>query len=157
MKVIFLDIDGVLNSVRYDRERTPENDNNIDETRLPLLKQVVDQTGARIVLSSSWRRHWNREDCLCDEAGRKINDSFRRYGLEIMDKTPRNSARDRAKEIYAWLESCEDQVEAFVIIDDMLGGWGDLADHLVKTSAYVGRGLEEEHVRLAVKKLNEIE
>ena len=33
MKIIFLDIDGVLNSVRYDRQRTV-NQGNIDETRL---------------------------------------------------------------------------------------------------------------------------
>mgnify|MGYP003308514771 CR=1 FL=1 len=48
MKVIFLDIDGVLNSVRYDRERTPEQ-GNVDETRLPLLKRIVDAAQAQIV------------------------------------------------------------------------------------------------------------
>ena len=60
IKVIFLDIDGVLNSLAYDRGRK-ENDGNIDETRLPLIKQIVDETQAKIVLSSSWRTHWNKD------------------------------------------------------------------------------------------------
>ncbi len=58
MKIIFLDIDGVLNSRQYDAERgTAEG--NIDVSRLLLLKQLIDQTGAKIVLTSSWRRHWD--------------------------------------------------------------------------------------------------
>lgn len=52
MKVIFLDIDGVLNSFIYDLERK-EGETAIDHTRLPLLKRIVDETGAIIVLSSS--------------------------------------------------------------------------------------------------------
>ena len=35
-RIIFLDIDGVLNSVKYDRERT-DKEGNIDETRMVLL------------------------------------------------------------------------------------------------------------------------
>ena len=42
-RIIFLDIDGVLNSVAYDRVRTAEQ-TNIDQTRLPLLKGLVDDT-----------------------------------------------------------------------------------------------------------------
>ena len=59
MKVIFLDIDGVLNSRRYDAKRDKNGNTNIDETRLPLVKRIVDATGARIVLSSSWRNDWD--------------------------------------------------------------------------------------------------
>ena len=55
MKVIFLDIDGVLNSGAYDRRRNWNELTDIDESRLPLVKQIVDQTGAVIVLSSTWR------------------------------------------------------------------------------------------------------
>ena len=59
MRIIFLDFDGVLNSVKYDRERDITINTNLDESRLPLLKQLVDVTQAKIVLSTSWRRHWN--------------------------------------------------------------------------------------------------
>jgi len=58
MKVIFLDFDGVLNSVKYDRKRDWNKLTFIDESRLPLLKQIVDSTGAVIVLSTTWRNHW---------------------------------------------------------------------------------------------------
>lgn len=57
MKVIFLDIDGVLNSRTYDRKRNWNEQTDIDETRLPLIKEIVDATDAKIVLSSTWRQH----------------------------------------------------------------------------------------------------
>ena len=60
MKVIFLDIDGVLNSRAYDRKRNWDELTNIDESRLPLVKNIVDETGARIVLSSTWKTHWDK-------------------------------------------------------------------------------------------------
>ena len=51
-KVIFLDIDGVLNDEGEEREKGVY----IDETRVQRLASIVEQTGAEIVLSSSWRR-----------------------------------------------------------------------------------------------------
>ena len=59
MKIIFLDIDGVLNSAKYDKKRTAD-DGNIDTTRLPLLKHIVDSTKAKIVLTSTWRKFWEK-------------------------------------------------------------------------------------------------
>ena len=46
MKVIFLDIDGVLNSRAYDRKRNRNEQTDIDETRLPLVKEIIERTGA---------------------------------------------------------------------------------------------------------------
>ena len=60
MKILFLDIDGVLNSRAYDRKRNWSELTNIDETRLPLVKKIIDKTGAKIVLISTWRRHWDK-------------------------------------------------------------------------------------------------
>ena len=50
MKVIFLDIDGVLNVV---------NDNSISIEKIQLLSFIIKSTKADIVLSSSWRYGWN--------------------------------------------------------------------------------------------------
>ena len=50
MKVIFMDIDGVLNT---------NSDREISNDKLKLLSELVSKTGAEIVLSSSWRNWWN--------------------------------------------------------------------------------------------------
>lgn len=59
MKVIFLDVDGVLNSNDY-IEYTSKNNvkgilEEIDPKKIDMLKQVLNITGAKIVVSSSWR------------------------------------------------------------------------------------------------------
>ena len=56
MKVIFLDIDGVLNSDEYidsikGKEMTAENE--IDMEKVRLLEQAINQTGAIVVLTAS--------------------------------------------------------------------------------------------------------
>ena len=155
MKIIFLDIDGVLNSRRYDQERAPGYANKIDVTRLPLLKEIVDRTGARIVLSTSWRMYWEPDEALCAPIGQDINELFAQYELSIYDKTPTISARDRDEEVREWLSAHNGEVESFVMLDDIAFGWGDLSDHLVRTSPMIGRGLEQEHVEKAILLLNE--
>ena len=53
MKVIFLDIDGVLNT---------NSDREILNDKLKLLSELVSKTGADVVLSSSWRYGWNQSE-----------------------------------------------------------------------------------------------
>ena len=50
MKVIFLDVDGVLNSAQDGYSIRLKTDSH-----LKLLQYIVKETGAKIVLSSSWR------------------------------------------------------------------------------------------------------
>ncbi len=149
MRIIFLDIDGVLNSRRYDAERSAEQ-GNIDETRLALLKRLVDATEAKLVLISSWRKHWDRDTALCDEIGLELNELFARYGLTIMDKTPALMDYDRPWEVRRWLSEHGDQVESYVIFDDIPWGWGELEERHVRTDYNVGRGLGERHVNQAL-------
>lgn len=49
MKIIFLDIDGVLN---YENSKS-----KVEEEKVKLLKEIVGRTDAEIVLSSDWR-YW---------------------------------------------------------------------------------------------------
>jgi len=155
MKVIFLDIDGVLNSRIYDRKRNWNEQTDIDETRLPHLKKIVDETGAKIVLSSTWREHWDKDPRICRADGEYINKTFAKFGLEIYDKTPDlGLTAERPDEIRAWLDSAREPVESFVIIDDYRYGWGNLSDNFVKTNPHFGLGLEEEHVEKAIEILN---
>ncbi len=152
MKVIFLDIDGVLNSRDYDRKRNWNEQTDIDESRLPLVKEITERTGAVIVLSSTWKEHWDKDPALCDDDGEYINRTFQKYGLEIYGKTPDiGRYAERPDEINEWLKEHTGEVESFVIIDDYRYGWKELGEYFVKTNPYRGLGLEREHVEKAVE------
>ena len=151
MKILFLDIDGVLNSRLYDLQRTAEQ-GNIDETRLPLLKQIVDETQALIVLTSSWRKHWESDLNQCDTVGKELHTLFAKHQLPIHDKTPCLPDNDRAAEIRTWL--AHHNACAYVILDDIALGWEELAPRVVKTNYRIGRGLETNHVQQAIAILN---
>ena len=153
MKIIFLDIDGVLNSEMYNAESCV--DGYIDLSRVKLLADIVNVTDAKIVLISSLRIGWDKSSELCGDDGKYINKCFAQYGLSIMDKTPYISFfTARRKEIMSWLSVHQDEVESFVIIDDMQGVWENLNSRVVNTNPY-GYGLEEEHVKKAIELLEE--
>ena len=117
MKILFLDIDGVLNSRAYDCRRNWNGQTNIDETRLPLVKEIVEKTGAEIVLTSTWRRHLDGAMNACDEAGEYVVSTFSKHGLRIFSKTPDfGRGASRRDEVAAWLSEHDKTVETFVIL-----------------------------------------
>ena len=155
MKILFLDIDGVLNSRAYDRKRNWNEQTDIDETRLPLIKEIIDATDANIVLSSTWRKHWNKDSNRCDVDGRYINRTFAKFGLSIYDKTPDLGVTAlRREEISKWLKETEQDIESFVIIDDYRVRLGNLSEHFVKTDPNFRMGIEKDQVEEAIKILN---
>ena len=87
-KLIFLDIDGVLN-------RHPQL--HIDLAKAALLRQLVTETGAELVLSSMWR--------LTRTHRRSVRAAFLAVGLpRPIGYTPlMHHGRARAMEIMAWL------------------------------------------------------
>lgn len=115
MKVIFLDVDGVLNTPKLIREFGMDH---IDDILVLLVKRIVKETNAEIVLSSTWRAR-EKDKMLVQQA-------LARHDLEIFDSTPLIE-KERHEEIRAWLESyeilCEkygtnNRIEKFAIIDD---------------------------------------
>ncbi len=149
MKVIFLDFDGVLNSEKYLR-KVGETGVVIDPARMSLLKEIVDKTGAKIVLTTSWREHWEKnatDNNIC----KTINDIFKKHGLEIFDKTPKQNTK-REDEIKSWLDA-HPEVANFVVLDDMFLSAEFLDGHFVKTSFYFN-GLDEQDVKNAIEILN---
>ena len=161
MKVIFLDIDGVLNS-GYTKERI-EGYTFVDASNIRFLKELIDQTGAKVVLSSTWRRGWALLDTRDEESltssekqdirlFEALKARLLEYGIELMSYT-RDFAQ-RGTEIDAWLkEWTGEPIEAFVILDDM-DDWElkPHGDHLVQTGFYAG--LEPKNVRRALDVLN---
>lgn len=150
MKVVFLDIDGVLNSEDYVYSYR-EYGIAIDPTRMVLLKQIIDQTNAKIVLSTSWREHWEKAPNECGKIGLQINSIFSQYNLEILDKTPNLRTR-REQEIWYWLNK-NPQVKNFVVLDDMFLCAEFLDGHFIKTSNHFD-GLDEADVEKAIGILN---
>lgn len=146
MKIIFLDFDGVLNYERYVRAHGNEGLIIAPEC-MENLKRIVDATKAKAVLSTSWREHWF-EDCdKCDDIGRQINRLFAEYGIRIVGKTS-EQRMPREQQIKLWLESHND-VEGFVVIDDLILEGEMLDGHFVKT--YNGRkGLDSDSVWQAI-------
>lgn len=162
MKVLFLDFDGVLNSNRYYEQHKNDSETGvvIDPVRLGYLRQIVEATGAKIVLSTSWREHWQPDEASCGAAGREINRIFGEQGLSVYDKTegrqmgekPYDARVERGGEITRWLEA-HPQVTDYVVIDDMAFEDGLFEGHNVRTAGYRG-GLTEDDVREAIRLLN---
>lgn len=126
-RVVFLDVDGVLNSHIIAEEwfqrtnkggyggwfseidiPTKENvkwgHNNVDN-----LRDIVRATNCEIVISSDWRKSFTEE---------KFKEMFALYGWKdapIIDRT--SVLKNRALEINAWLSENPD-VTDYVILDD---------------------------------------
>jgi len=126
MKVIFLDIDGVLNTNEtidivdnYYRE-TGIKKIYIDEFRIEYLRKIVEMTDAKIVLSSSlrWRFKKVGDKCIArTKYAVEFINIFEKYGLFLYDVIPKIENASRQDEIRLWL-SYNDSVDNFVILDD---------------------------------------
>lgn len=103
MKVIFLDIDGVLNSEEYALSLGMVGMLGIDPDKVRILDRILEATGAKLVISSSWR---GSSDLLAD---------IRRDVGEYIDITPRLSGI-RGSEVKAWLDA--NPVDRYAILDD---------------------------------------
>lgn len=154
MKVIFLDIDGVLNC-RFTREKY-RGYPFVMGRKIEMIKHLVEETGARIVLSSSWRKGWydmqsGRIKTIETELYIALRNELQNYLLEIMDYTPVIANNKRGEEIEQWLREWDGEpIESFVILDDMNGQYlRPHANRLVRTS--INEGLQTVHVELAKK------
>jgi len=110
-KVIFLDIDGVLNCRKTPNPR--KFPYVIDEGLLARFTQLLQQTGASVVLSSTWRY---------DPAGIF---SAKHQGVSFIDITPDMPDEPRCKEILEWLR-VHPEVTRYVVIDDEDDGLDEL-------------------------------
>ena len=158
MKVIILDVDGVLNSNEY-LDKVKKSDvqgieRYIDVEKMKLLKRAIDETGARGVLSFTWRYTSN---------ARYLKELLADYGIRV-DSTP-YIQDERGLEIKEWL-SQHKGIENFVILDDEIFDSFDeeLIKNLVKISNGNGRSLGEGLLskdvdeiidRLGIKKVKE--
>lgn len=151
MKVIFLDIDGVLNSDEYFDKTSGLNitgvEGQVDINKIKLLQTAVRDTGAKVVLSSSWRN---------TRMGQELRNLLLIYGL-FTDTTPHMN-NERGEEIKEWLNQ-HNEVEDFVILDDEVFDSFDeqLIGKLIKVSNENGKGfgegLQEKDIEEIIKRL----
>jgi len=166
MKVIFLDIDGVLNSeehfiehhidakIFYKAYPNYEYRNNLKDIikpnlldinfeKLELLKKIIRETDSKIVVSSAWRLmgKWPL-----------IEDYLISKGLPIIGTTPYIYG-ERGEEIRAYLKENK-KIDNFIILDDeRFRDFNELLNYLVKTD-FLNGGLTEEYAEEAINLLN---
>ena len=155
MKIIFLDIDGVLNSDEYFDKIKNLNingiENDIDVSKIVLLKKSLDETGAKIVLTSSWRY---------TKKAQELKQLLLSYGI-IVDCTPFID-NERGIEIKKWLQEHND-VQDFLILDDEIFDSYDekLMKKLIKISdtngINYGEGLQPKHIQEIIQRFGKKE
>ena len=145
-KVIFLDVDGVLNSNTFEQWLYENHVKKyygyelLDQKAILCLQDIVFTTDAEIVLSSSWR--------LSTHMTKMLEDQLRPYALAISSFTQRLVYNgDRGEEITAWLKDNPD-VTHYVILDDEFE-MADHKEHFVKTT--MAYGLLPEHANRAIE------
>lgn len=176
MKVIFLDIDGVicsgnhlwtthslraleakqrgieLNATNAGLTKTCDKFGNLfDPVCVMNLKKLVLATGAKIVISSSWRRS--------GLAHMRDIWKFRKLPGDVIDITPQWPTRyecdlheSRGYEIKEWLEDHPD-VERYIIIDDDICVLPEQEPYFIKTTNQFG--LEYHNTKEAINILNQ--
>jgi hypothetical protein len=152
MKVIFLDVDGVLNYISCKTKY--HGMLGIDDEKLELLKKIVDATGAKIVLTSTWKTDWFPTEYIEDLPfyGQYMVKQFGRHKLHIFAKTTDEEWALRGKGIIDFIKNSPTEIESFVILDDEPFDFESvgIVDKFVKTNFY-DNGLTEDDVRKSIE------
>lgn len=169
MRVIFLDIDGVLNSEAYARTLEEKHRqlghtsevpcgcfklfSHIDRDAVSRLNRLVAETSAKIVVISTWRKKFGVPELqallvdhgLVGEVIATTPDGYRTP--ELRQGLAPDARIFRGHEIDFWLQQ-HPEVDGFVILDDD----SDMVMHgnrLVQTDCE--EGLLDDHVDLAIR------
>lgn len=144
MKAIFLDFDGVI---------TIPPKWYLQADLIKNVKKIVDATGAKIVVSSSWRMDTIEEtiDKMIGRPKRCPRNRMLNWFIDNLYDVTHTYRGLRGQEVKDWLNE-HDDIENYVIIDDD----GDFLDeqlyHFVQTN--YEDGLTEVETKRAIKVLN---
>lgn len=164
-KIIFLDVDGVLNCDDTWETEHAEGFATLDPTMCDRLASIVNATGAMIVLSSTWRTAKPKGDSGWEEDPRnewrcmpKLIEWLAERGMTIHSHTPDLCEHEhvaRGFEIESWFAANPEFAGSkFLILDD-LNEYHFLKDQrpfLVKTD--MRAGLQDFHVEQAITLLS---
>lgn len=152
--VLFLDIDGVLNSNFWNDSHQKEISDGtlIDEEKVRLLGKLIKGTNAKIILHSGWR-FWFDADMrpLRNEAAKLVK-LLAGEGLKIEGVTPdltteeirrtRKFSLVKADEILMWI-SVHKEVGNWVVLDDLDLHNAMIEEHQIKPDQTLGLTLED--------------
>lgn len=165
-KYLFLDFDGVLNTGRYAKQLRKEGIDPFDEfgamfdpDAIDNLRCIVEQTGCKIVLSSTWR---NEGMMMMRALWENRNLPGKLFSMTpILLSTTYNDARNgelftipernsKALEIQAWLQRNAKEPFKYVIIDDENVFFYGQQEHLVQTEEYGGLTIEKSQEAISI-------
>lgn len=140
--VLFLDVDGVLHPSKAHIKH-----HLFQASAMALLRDVVlQETGAKIVLSTAWRLH--------ADSRRLLKEKLHEYGLPLwVGQTP--SLACRSTEILAWVQ--KHRPSRWVAVDDLplLEETDEIAGHFVQTKPKLGLTAEAAHRIIELFRLQE--
>ena len=142
MKIIFLDYDGVVNTLIFEqgedrpRHYHPQDGKVNNYQAICWLNKLCKETKAKIVVTSTWRRQSNYRECLYNGGLDK--------SIDVIGRTSILDEYSRADEIYEWLNRHRSlNIENFVIIDDETAVSPMFEINLVKCDPAWGFGINE--------------
>lgn len=148
MKVIFLDFDGVINDYM--------TINQINKYNVEVLKKIVNETNAKIVVTSSHKYKYQRNN---NQEGFWNNNYYVRIlkenGIEVIDLTPHIkqqgiSQNQREEEILEYLKNHPEITQYLILDDDYI--IESLKNHEIFLDLQAG--LREKHIIPAIRILN---
>lgn len=165
MKVIFLDIDGVLNYPSwYSDDRNPGNLNgregDLDPLCIDRVIKICEETSAKVVISSDWKLAWVGTKIRLSGMGLSENyviDKTPDYVINRLDphtyftKDQSGYELSRGHEIDLWL-SAHPECTNYVILDDRTDFTEDQQPHFIKVDG--DTGLTDDNVEIAIMTLN---
>lgn len=149
MRLIFLDMDGVMNASHYSlfmSDKGLKDRDRLCPLAILTLNKLIEYTDAKVVITSTWRLGTTvpRLQELLDQSG---------FTGEVIGKTPNIGFNKRGQEIehYVTHHKCD----GFVVIEDDVYDCGEVIDHTVEILHQTDmRGLRDCHFNDCLEKLS---
>ncbi len=159
---IFLDVDGPINPdsnkvAQYELGKSISSYHiELNEDKIRLLKYIIDNTGAKIVLSSKWRltnATTGSRVGVKSPARTNLDEQLLKHGMYIYDETP-VIVGDRGSEIEVWLTEYakyNGYTPQYVVLDDNIDTIVEKhRGHVVRCSSYHGMGKKEANIAVSI-------